>query len=117
MDVYEKAILLAAIPPLAVFGWFWKTVPSTVHRGGVINLFAVSQYQGNLRRMEGFFLKYLIPARPPSWWMRAVRAVATLATGRVAGAFRNSPMKTGSSLTWSAIAGFIGLMVRWYEST
>jgi len=24
MDIYEKAILLAAIPSLAVFGWFWK---------------------------------------------------------------------------------------------
>ena len=103
MDIYEKAILLAAIPSLAVFGWFWKPFRVLFLVVGAISLFAISQYQGSLARMEqAFFLKYLISSQAAIMWMCALFALATLAYW--AGVLSRSEfmMKTGSALTWSA---------------
>ena len=118
MDVYEKAILLAAIPALAAFGWFWKPFRGLLIGVGLISLFAISQYHGDLARMEqAFFLKYLISSQAAIMWMCALFGLATLAYW--AGLLSRSEftLKTGSTLTWAAVVlGFVGLMVRWYES-
>jgi cytochrome c-type biogenesis protein CcsB len=118
MDIYEKAILLAAIPSLAVFGWFWKPFRPLFIVVGAISLFAVSQYQGSLARMEeAFFLKYLISSQAAIMWMCALFGLATLTYWAGMLARSDFMMKTGSAITWSAVAlGFVGLMVRWYES-
>ena len=118
MDIYEKAILLAVIPSLAVFGWFWKPFRPLFLVVGAISLFAFSQYQGNLARMEeAFFLKYLISSQAAIMWMCALFGLATLTYWAGLLARSDFMLKSGSTLTWSAVAmGFIGLMVRWYES-
>ncbi|HQT71867.1 MAG TPA: c-type cytochrome biogenesis protein CcsB, partial [Thiobacillus sp.] len=80
MDIYEKAILLAAIPALAAFGWFWKPFRQLFIGVGIISLFAISQYQGDLGRMElAFFLKYLISSQAAIMWMCALFVLATVA--------------------------------------
>ena len=118
MDIYEKGILLAAIPAISVFGWFWKPFRVLFIVVGAISLFSISQYQGSLARMEqAFFLKYLISSQAAIMWMCALFSLATLSYW--AGLLSRSEftLKTASILTWSAVAlGFIGLMVRWYES-
>jgi len=118
MDIYEKAILLAAIPALAAFGWFWKPFRGLLIGVGLISLFAISQYHGDLARMEqAFFLKYLVSSQAAIMWMCALFGLATLAYW--AGLLSRSEftLKTGSILTWAAVVlGFVGLMVRWYES-
>jgi cytochrome c-type biogenesis protein CcsB len=118
MDIYEKAILLAAIPALAVFGWFWKPFRPLFAGVGLISLFAIGQYHGDLARMEqAFFLKYLISSQAAIMWMCALFGLATLAYW--AGLLSRSGfmLKTGSTLAWAAVLfGFVGLMVRWYES-
>ncbi|MBS1146682.1 MAG: putative transrane cytochrome C-type biosis transrane protein [Proteobacteria bacterium] len=118
MDIYEKAILLAAIPALAAFGWFWKPFRGLLIGVGLISLFAISQYHGDLARMEqAFFLKYLVSSQAAIMWMCALFGLATLAYW--AGLLSRSEftLKTGSTLTWAAVVlGFVGLMVRWYES-
>jgi len=118
MDIYEKAILLAAIPALAAFGWFWKPFRGLLIGVGLISLFAISQYHGDLARMDqAFFLKYLISSQAAIMWMCALFGLATLAYW--AGLLSRSEftLKTGSTLTWAAVVlGFVGLMVRWYES-
>jgi cytochrome c-type biogenesis protein CcsB len=118
MDIYEKAILLAAIPALAVFGWFWKPFRPLFIGVGLISLFAISQYHGDLTRMEqAFFLKYLISSQAAIMWMCALFGLATLTYW--AGLLSRSEftLKAGSTLTWAAVVlGFVGLMVRWYES-
>lgn len=118
MDVYEKGILLAAIPALTGFGWFWKPFRRLFIGVGAISLFAISQYHGDLARMEqAFFLKYLISSQAAIMWMCALFVLATFTYW--AGLLSRSEfvMKTGSALTWSAVTmGFIGLIVRWYES-
>src|SRR5574340_58962 len=105
MDIYEKAILLAAVPSLVVFGWFWKPFRPLFIVVGAISLFAVSQYQGNLARMEeAFFLKYLISSQAAIMWMCALFGLATLAYWGGMLARSEFTMKTGSALTWSAAA-------------
>ncbi|MDA8129149.1 MAG: c-type cytochrome biogenesis protein CcsB [Betaproteobacteria bacterium] len=118
MDPYEKGILLASIPALGVFGWFWKPFRTLFLVVGAISLFAISQYHGDLARMDqAFFLKYLISSQAAIMWMCALFGLATLTYWSGLLARSEFTMKTGSALTWSAVAlGFIGLMVRWYES-
>ena len=118
MDVYEKGILLVTIPVLSVFGWFWKPVRVLMIVVAVISLFAMSQYHGDLARMEqAFFLKYLISSQAAIMWMSALFALATLAYWGGVIARSDFLLKTGTGLTWSAVAmALIGLMVRWYES-
>jgi cytochrome c-type biogenesis protein CcsB len=118
MDIYEKGILLAAIPSLAIFGWLWKPFRSLFLIAGATSLFAISQYHGNLARMdEAFFLKYLISSQAAIMWMCALFVLATLTYWVGLLARSEFTMKTGSAMTWSAVTlGFIGLMVRWYES-
>jgi len=118
MDPYEKGILLASIPALAVFGWFWKSFRTLFVVVGAVSLFAISQYHGDLARMdEAFFLKYLISSQAAIMWMCALFGLATLTYWAGLMARSEFTMKTGSAMTWSAVAlGFIGLMVRWYES-
>ncbi len=66
---------------------------------------------------EAFFLKYLISSQAAIMWMCALFGLATLAYWGGMLARSEFTMKTGSTLTWIAVAmGFIGLMVRWYES-
>ena len=118
MDPYEKGILLVAIPALAVFGWFWKPFRILFVVVGAVSLFAISQYHGDLARMdEAFFLKYLISSQAAIMWMCALFGLATLTYWAGLLARSEFTMKTASAMTWSAVAlGFIGLMVRWYES-
>jgi cytochrome c-type biogenesis protein CcsB len=118
MDIYEKAILLAAIPALAAFGWFWKPFRTLFIGVGLISLFAISQYHGDLARMEqAFFLKYLISSQAAIMWMCALFVLATFTYWSGLLSRSEFTLKTGSTLTWAAVVfGFVGLMVRWYES-
>lgn len=118
MDLYEKGILLAMLPGLVALGWYWKPFRPLALVVGTASLLAIAQYDGRLvRAEEAFFLKYLISSQAAIMWMCALFGLATLAywgglLGRSAFALR-----TASALTWSAVAlGWIGLMVRWYES-
>jgi cytochrome c-type biogenesis protein CcsB len=118
MDVYEKGILLAAIPALAAFGWFWKPFRTLFIGVGLISLFALSQYHGDLARMDqAFFLKYLISSQAAIMWMCALFWLATLTYWAGLLSRSDFTLKTGSAMTWAAVVfGFVGLMVRWYES-
>jgi cytochrome c-type biogenesis protein CcsB len=118
MDIYEKGILLAAIPSLALFGWFWKPFRVLFLVVAAVSLFSISQYHGNLARMDqAFFLKYLISSQAAIMWMCALFVLATVTYWAGLLARSDFTLKTATALTWSAVAmGFIGLMVRWYES-
>lgn len=118
MDIYEKAILLAAIPSLAILGWFWKPFRVLFLVSAGLALFAISQYRGDLARMEeAFFLRYLISSQAAIMWMSALFGLATVSYWAGLLARSGFLLKTGSALTWSAVTmGVIGLMVRWYES-
>jgi cytochrome c-type biogenesis protein CcsB len=66
---------------------------------------------------QAFFLKYLISSQAAIMWMCALFVLATVTYWAGLLARSDFTLKTATALTWSAVAmGFIGLMVRWYES-
>lgn len=118
MDVYETGFLFVFAAVFSYLGWQWKSFGKLVLGVAVISLLSISLYHGDqARATKSFFLKFLISSQTAIMWMNVLFVLAMLTywfamfkrsefTGRVA-----------SALTWSAVLmGFVGLMVRWYES-
>ncbi|PKO54674.1 MAG: c-type cytochrome biogenesis protein CcsB [Betaproteobacteria bacterium HGW-Betaproteobacteria-2] len=118
MDVYEQGFLFGAVATFSWLGWSWKAMRNLVLGVGVLSLFAIFVYDADLQRAEqAFFLKYLISSQSAIMWMNVLFILATV-TYWVA-LFNRSQFtgKFASSLAWAAVLmGFVGLMVRWYES-
>jgi len=118
MDIYDKLILLLAMPGLVAIGWAWKPFRPFLAASAALALASISLYQGDLARAEQvFLLKYLIASQTAIMWMSALFFIATGAYWLGLLARSDFAEKTGSALTWSAVTmGTTGLLVRWYES-
>jgi len=118
MDIYEKAILLGSVPGFAALGWFWKPFRGLAAAVALLSLAGISLYQGDLARAESvFLLKYIFSSQTLIGWMSMLIFLATGAYWL--GLLKRSDftLKSGSALTWCAIAmGSAGMMVRWHES-
>jgi cytochrome c-type biogenesis protein CcsB len=111
MDVYEKAILVCAVPAIAWLGWFFKPVRTLFIAVAALSLVAIGLYGGSLAGAEqSFLLKYFLSSQSAIVWMSALIFLATGSYWLGLLAKSDFSARTGSVLT------FIGLMVRWYES-
>ncbi|MEZ7847236.1 MAG: c-type cytochrome biogenesis protein CcsB [Polaromonas sp.] len=123
MDVYEKGILLCAIPSAIAMGWFWRPLRALMLAVTVGSLLGIVSYQGELARAEQvFWLKYFLSSQSAILWMSVLFFMGTLFYwfGMVAsrGKDGNSDAleSLGSKIVWVAITmALIGTMVRWYE--
>ena len=118
MDVYEKAILLAAVPTFAWLGWTWKPSRILMLLIAILSLSAIALYGGNLEMANTkFFLKYLLSSQSAILWMSTLFFLSTLFYWGGLAARSDFGGAVGSKLCWAAILmGFTGMMVRWYES-
>lgn len=118
MDAYETGFLFGAAAVFSWLGWQWKPMRLLVLGVAVISLFSISLYHADqARATQVFLLKYLISSQSAIMWMNVLFVLAMLTYWFAL--FRRSEFtaKVASSLTWSAVLmGFVGLMVRWYES-
>ena len=120
MDVYEKAILVGAVPAAVWIGWFWRPLRVLMLVVAAFSLLAVMAYQGSLARAETvFWLKYFLSSQSAILWMSVLFFMSTIFYW--IGMFSNSQAtameRIGSSLAWVAVGmALIGTMVRWYES-
>ena len=118
MDIYEKGILLAAVPTFACLGWYWRPARALMLLIAALSLWAVSLYGNNLEMAQSrFLLKYLLSSQSAILWMSTLFFISTLF--HWGGLFARSDFggAVGSKLCWAAILmGFVGMMVRWYES-
>jgi cytochrome c-type biogenesis protein CcsB len=118
MDIYEKAILLAAAPTFAWLGWHWKPVRWLIPLAAVLSLFAIELYAGHLEMAnQKFFLKYILSSQSAILWMGTLFVLSTLFywIGLVARSEFGSSV--GSLLCWAGVVlGLTGMLVRWYES-
>ncbi len=118
MDVYEQGILLLTAPSFIALGWYWRAFQPLTIAVTLLSLCGIWLYGGDYANADQVFgLKYLFSSQSAVMWMSALFVLATvfyfagLLTGN---AFIG---KTASAMTWVAITmGFVGLMVRWYES-
>ncbi len=118
MDIYEKGILLAAVPTFAGLGWYWKSARTLTVLIAVLSLSGIYFYAGNLDAAQNrFFLKYLLSSQSAILWMSTLFFLSTLFHWGGLIARSDFGGSVGSKLCWAAILmGFTGLMVRWYES-
>lgn len=118
MDIYEQGFLFGAALVFSWFGWVWKPMRALVIGVGVLSLFAISLYDANLARAdEVFFLKYLIASQSAIMWMNVLFIMAMVTYWAAMFSRSEFTGKVASAMTWAAVLmGFVGLMVRWYES-
>ena len=118
MDAYEAGFLFGAVVVFSALGWFWKSIRMLVVGIAAISVFSISLYHGDLGRAnQAFLLKYLISSQTAIMWMNVLFVLGMLTYWFAL--FMRSAFsgKVASSLVWSAVLmGFVGLMVRWYES-
>jgi cytochrome c-type biogenesis protein CcsB len=120
MDVYEKGILLAAIPVGIWLGWFWRPLRVLMAVVAVCALLGISSYQGDLARADHvFWLKYFLSSQSAILWMSVLFVMSTVFywIGMFARGQSDAMSLIGSRLAWAAVTmALVGTMVRWYES-
>jgi cytochrome c-type biogenesis protein CcsB len=118
MDAYEQGFLLGAVVGFSWLGWFFKPVRLLMVGIAALSLFSMSQYHHDLARADqAFFLKFLLASQSAIMWMNVLFVLAMLTYWFAL--FKRSVFsgQVATALTWSAVLmGFVGLMVRWYES-
>ncbi|HZY16433.1 MAG TPA: c-type cytochrome biogenesis protein CcsB [Ramlibacter sp.] len=119
MDVYEKGILVAAVPATIWLGWFWRPLRVLMLVVAGLSLLGVLSYQGQLARAEQvFWLKYFLSSQSAILWMSVLVLMSTLFywIGMFARGQSDAMQLLGSRLAWVAITmALVGTMVRWYE--
>ena len=118
MDIYEVSFLFGAAAVFSYLGWRWKGLAKLVIGVGVISLFSISLYHGDqARATQAFLLKFLISSQSAIMWMNVLFILAMFTYWFAMYKRSDFAGKVASALTWSAVLfGFVGLMVRWYES-
>ena len=120
MDVYEKGILLAAMPSAIALGWFWRPLRVLMLAVAGFALLGILSYQGQLARAESvFWLKYFLSSQSAILWMSMLFFMSTLFywLGMFARTQGATMELIGSRLAWVAVGmALTGTLVRWYES-
>jgi len=120
MDVYEKGILLGAVPAAIWLGWLWTPLQRLMTAVAVLSLAAIAAYQGDLGRAETvFWLKYFLSSQSAILWMSVLFYMATVFywVGVFAKNRSHGFELIASRLVWIAVTlALVGTMVRWFES-
>ncbi|MBM3360623.1 MAG: c-type cytochrome biogenesis protein CcsB [Candidatus Methylopumilus sp.] len=118
MDAYEKVILFGSVGFFSWLGWKWNHFKKSMILVFVISLLSIYLYQGDLANNEQIFLlKYLIASQSAIMWMNVFFVLALLLYWLGLLTKNNLTDNIASTFTFIAVMfGFIGLLVRWYES-
>ncbi|WP_042414683.1 c-type cytochrome biogenesis protein CcsB [Comamonas aquatica] len=125
MDVYEKGILIGAVPGLIWLGWFWRPLAKLMLSVAALSLLAIWLYQGPdgeallARSDQVFGLKYFLSSQSAILWMSMLCFMATVFywISLFAKGERDAFGAIGSLITWVAVTlALVGTMVRWFES-
>ena len=120
MDVYEKGILIAAMPAGIWLGWFWRPLRVLMLAVACFSLLAITSYQGELARADQvFWLKYFLSSQSAILWMSVLIVMSTIFywIGMFTRGQAAAMELIGSRMAWVAVGmALVGTMVRWYES-
>jgi cytochrome c-type biogenesis protein CcsB len=118
MDIYEEVILFGSVGFFSWLGWGWNHFKKIMILVFAISLFAIHLYQGTLSNNEHvFFLKYLIASQSAIMWMNVFFVLSLVFYWF--GLFKKNNLIDNIASSFTSLAvlfGFIGLLVRWYES-
>ena len=127
MDVYEKGILIGAMPAAVALGWFWGTLRVLMLGVAAATLLAINLYNrhldgfgADLAQAENVFaLKYFLSSQSAILWMGVLFFMSTVFywIGFAAKTEDNAAVRIGSRVAWMAVfMALTGTMVRWFES-
>jgi cytochrome c-type biogenesis protein CcsB len=127
MDIYEKWILVGAVPVLIALGWFWGRLRGLALGVGAVVLLAIALYSQTADNFGAdltgadrvFLLKYFLSSQSAILWMSMLFFMSTAFywIGLLAGGNHNTAQKLGSQLAWAAVfMALVGTFVRWWES-
>jgi cytochrome c-type biogenesis protein CcsB len=125
MDVYEKAILAAAVPSLISLGWFWRPLRllmlgSSLASWGAIALYmrATDDFGADLAKADQvFWLKYFLSSQSAILWMSVLFFMSTIFYWIGVVSKGNTVTRLGSGIAWAGIfMALTGTLVRWFES-
>ncbi|HTH79993.1 MAG TPA: c-type cytochrome biogenesis protein CcsB [Ramlibacter sp.] len=120
MDVYERGILVAAVPAAIWVGWFWRPLRVLMLVVAAVSLLAIATYQGSLANADTkFWLQYFVSSQRAIMWMSVLFVMSTVFywIGIAIPGQAGSMQLIASRLVWAAVTmALIGTMVRWYES-
>ena len=127
MDVYEKWILVGALPVMIALGWFWGRLRVLMLCVGAAALLAIGLYArssdgfgADLAQAENvFLLKYFLSSQSAILWMSVLFFMSTAFywIGFLAKHDDNAALRIASRLAWVAVfMALTGTMVRWFES-
>ena len=120
MDIYDKGVLLGAMPCAIILGWFWRPLRVLMLAVATFSLLGIVSYQGSLAHADSvFWLKYFLSSQSAILWMSMLFFISTVFywIGLFAKGQGDAIALVASRLVWVAVAmALIGTMVRWYES-
>ena len=120
MDVYDKGVLVAAMPAAIWLGWFWRPLARLMLAVAALALMAMGLYHGDLARSETVFgLKYFLSSQSAILWMSVLFFMSTVFywLGMFSRSANGAMALLGSCIAWVAVGmALTGTMVRWYES-
>jgi cytochrome c-type biogenesis protein CcsB len=127
MDVYEKSILLTAMPSAILLGWFWGSLRVLMWGVAGGTWLAMTLYNRTLdsfgvdlaQAEKVFMLKYFLSSQSAIMWMSVLFFMSTAFywLGFAAKTEQNAAVRIGSGLAWAAVfMALVGSMVRWFES-
>ncbi len=71
MDIYEMVILWVSAGIAVFLGWFFKPMRWFIPLGVCLAYLAVDLYGGDIKRADGFLLKYLLSSQSAIMWQCA----------------------------------------------
>jgi len=127
MDIYEKWILIGAIPTTVGLGWFWGRLRTLTLGVAAAALLAIALYNrtpdafgADLSQADNvFLLKYFLSSQSAILWMCVLFFMSTVLywIGFFARGEDNTALRLGSRMAWAAVfMALAGSLVRWFES-
>ncbi|MBQ9182621.1 MAG: c-type cytochrome biogenesis protein CcsB [Neisseriaceae bacterium] len=122
-NIYEEIIFGVTALSAIFLGWFFKSLRWFIPVTAILAYLAVLSYGGNIDNSQRFWLKYMLSSQSAIMWqcVLIVLAFFVYLLGSIVAAKQKQDQNTlitiGSGIAWAgALAGFVGLLVRWHES-
>jgi|TARA_B110000014_G_C20113366_1_gene587176 cytochrome c-type biogenesis protein CcsB len=118
MDIYEIIILIGSAITFTWMASLWPNFKKLFVYTFLLSFISIFFYKGSLDQIElNFFLKYFLSSQSAIMWMTALYPLSLVTYWVYLFSRQEFYGNLATKITWLAtMMGFIGLLVRWYES-
>jgi len=118
IDIYEIIILIGSAITFTWMASLWPNFKKLFVYTFLLSFISIFFYKGSLDQIElNFFLKYFLSSQSAIMWMTALYPLSLVTYWVYLFSRQEFYGNLATKITWLAtMMGFIGLLVRWYES-